>query len=180
MLQMLDFLERAGELAAAARNGPLLARCGRLAHHRRMQRARAAGRKFVRLRRFRPLLRNHSQHLRDHVTGTLDHHRIADAHAEALDLVGVVQRGVLHDDTANGDRLELGDRRERAGAADLNLDRLDDGRRLLGGKFVRDRPTRVARDEAEPLLPIQPIDLVAAPRSRGGTQASSRSSRRLA
>src|SRR5437762_6922426 len=56
---------------------------------RRMQRARAAGRKFVRLRRFRPLLRNHSQHLRDHVTGTLDHHRIADAHAEALDLVGV-------------------------------------------------------------------------------------------
>src|SRR5205814_10300909 len=46
MLQMLDFLERAGELAAAARNRSLLARRGRLAHHRALQRARAAGGKF--------------------------------------------------------------------------------------------------------------------------------------
>src|SRR5207245_5937861 len=88
MLQMLDLLERAGELADAARNGPLLARRRRLAHHRAVQGTWAAGGKFVRLRRFRPLLRNHAQHLRDDVTGTLDHHRIADAHAEALDLVG--------------------------------------------------------------------------------------------
>ena len=42
--------------------------------------------------------------------------------ADALDLVRVVQRRVLHDDAADADRLELGDRRQRAGAADLDLD----------------------------------------------------------
>ena len=56
--------------------------------------------------------------------------------------------------------LQLGDRGQRAGAADLDLDRLDDGRRALGGKLVRDRPARAARDEAEPFLQRELVDLV--------------------
>ena len=80
--------------------------------------------------------------------------------ADALDVVLVVQRGVLHDDAADADRLELGDRRQRAGAADLDLDVVEHGDGALGREFVRDRPARAARDEAEPLLPVEPVDLV--------------------
>ena len=46
-------------------------------------------------------------HLRDHVAGALDHHGVADADVVPRDLVVIVQRGVLHDDAADGDRLEL-------------------------------------------------------------------------
>src|SRR5262249_28061988 len=53
MLQMFDFLRRAGELAGAARDRPLLAGGGRVAHDRSVKRTRAAARKFVRPPRFR-------------------------------------------------------------------------------------------------------------------------------
>ena len=71
-----------------------------------------------------------------------------------------MQRRVLHHDAADRYRLELGDRRQRAGAADLNFDVAHDRGRLLGGELVRDRPARRARHEAEPLLPIEAVDLV--------------------
>ena len=99
--------------------------------------------------------------------------------SSARDLVLVVQRGVGDDDAADGHRMQLGDRRQRAGAADLDLDRFDDRRRPFGRELVRDRPARAARDEAEPLLQREVVDLVddavdvvaerrrAAPRSRG-------------
>ena len=80
--------------------------------------------------------------------------------ADALDVVLVVQRGVLHDDAADRDRLELRHRRQRAGAADLDLDVAQHGRGLLGRELVRDRPARRARHEAEPLLPVEAVDLV--------------------
>ena len=80
--------------------------------------------------------------------------------SEPRDLVLVVQRGVGDDDAADGDRMQLGDRRQRAGAADLDLDRLDARRRPLGGEFVRHRPARAARDEAEPRLQREIVDLV--------------------
>ena len=160
MLQMLDFLRRAGELAGAAGDRPLLAGRGRVAHHRGVERTRAAARKFVRLRRFRALLRHHAQHLRNDVASTLDRHRVADAHAEAFDFVRVVQRRVGHHDAADGHRLQTRNGRERAGAADVDIDRPDHGRCLLGRKLVRNRPTRIARDEPEPLLPIEAVDFV--------------------
>ena len=71
-----------------------------------------------------------------------------------------MQGRVLHHDPADGDRLELGDRRERTGTADLHLDRLDYRCRLFRRKFVRNSPARIARDEAEPLLPVEAIDFV--------------------
>ncbi len=138
----------------------LLAGRGFLANHGGFQRARAFGREFVGLGVLRPLVGDDAHHLRDHVAGALDHDCVADPDVLALDLVLIVQGDVLHDHAADADRLELADRRERAGAADLDLDVAQHGGRLLGGEFMRDRPARRARHEAEPLLPVEPVDLV--------------------
>jgi hypothetical protein len=123
------------------------------------------------LRSFGRLSRNDVDDLRDDVAGALDHDGVADPDvaalaqhfalvADALDVILVVQRDVLHDHAADADRLELADRRERAGAADLDLDVAQHGHGALGREFMRDAPARRARDEAEPLLPVDAIDLV--------------------
>ena len=86
----------------------------------------AAGRadlgKLVGLGALGPLVEHDADDLRDDVAGALHDHRVADADVLARDLVLVVQRGVGDDDAADRDRLQLGDRRQRAGAADLDLD----------------------------------------------------------
>src|SRR5712691_2355587 len=130
MLEVLDLLIRAGELSGATRDRALLAGRRGIAHDRRVQVAGTAERKPVGLGAAWPLLQSDFEHLRDHVARALDRHRIADAHIEPRDLVRVVERRVRHHYAADGDRLELGDRGERAGAADLDVDRLDDGGRL--------------------------------------------------
>ena len=78
--------------------------------------------KLVRLRALRALVEHDADDLRDDVAGALHDHGVADADVLARDLVLVVQRRVRHDDAADGHRLELGDRRQRAGAADLDVD----------------------------------------------------------
>ena len=107
-----------------------------------------------------PLLEHDAHHLRDHVAGAADDHRVADADVLARDLVLVVQRGVGHDHAADRHRLELGGRRERAGAADLDLDVEQPVVASCGRELVGDGPARRARDEAQPLLPVEPVDLV--------------------
>ena len=77
----------------------------------------------------------------------------------ALDVVLVVQGRARHHDAADGHRLELGDRRQRAGAPDLDPDRAHHGLGLLGRELVGDRPARRAADVAEPALPVEPVDL---------------------
>ena len=149
----------------------LLAGGGLLAHHVGVQRTRAFLREMEFLRILRPLVDHDVDDLRNHVAGALDDDGVADPDiaalaqllavaADALDVVLVVQRDVLHDDAADADRLELADRRERAGAADLDLDIPQHGDGALGRKFVRDRPARRARYEAEALLPVEAVDLV--------------------
>src|SRR6185437_10405040 len=168
---MLDLLERTGEFAGAAGTGALLAGGGFLAHDIGVQVARAFGGEAIGLGVLRTLVQHHVHHLRNDVAGALNDDGVADADvaalaqrfavaADALDVVLVVQRHVLHDDAADADRLELADRRERAGAADLDFNALKDRGGAFGRKFVRDRPARVAADEAEPLLPIDPVDFV--------------------
>ena len=71
-----------------------------------------------------------------------------------------MQGGVGDDDAADCHGLELRERRQRPGPADIDANRLDDRRRLLSRELVRDRPARRARDEAEPLLQREIIDLV--------------------
>src|SRR5262249_1865181 len=81
--QVLDLLERTGELAGAMGAHALLAAGDRLAHHLGLERTRARGRKLVGLRPARLVL-DHAEHLRDDIAGALDHHRVADADAEPL------------------------------------------------------------------------------------------------
>src|SRR5215211_1488392 len=144
VLKVLYFLERTRELAAATSNGAFVAGRSRVANHGGLQRAGADLREIVRLGTLGPFLRNDAEHLRDHIAGTLDHHRIAKAHIQPRDLVGIVQGGVLHHYATDRHRLELGDRRQRARAADLDLDRLDQRRGLFGRELVRDGPARRA------------------------------------
>src|SRR6201999_251013 len=66
----------------------------------------------------------------------------------------------LNDDAADADRLELADGRERADAADLDLDVAQHGHGALRAKFVRDRPAWRAGNKTEPLLPVDTVDLV--------------------
>src|SRR6202035_1170099 len=169
--QVLDLLVGTGELAGAAGARALLAGGGFLAHHVGMQRTRAFLREVIRPGVLRPLVGDHVHHLGNHVAGALDDDGIADPDvaalaqlraiaADAFNIVLIVQRDVLHDDAADADRLELADRRERAGAPDLDLDIPEHGDGALSRKLVRDRPARRARHEAEPLLPVEPVDLV--------------------
>ncbi len=87
---------------------------------------------------------DHFDNLRNDIAGALHDHRVADANVLAGDFVLVVQRGVRHDDAADGDGLEARDRRQRAGAPDLNFDAAQDRRRALGREFMR-RPPSAAR-----------------------------------
>ena len=165
MLQPLHRLRRADQRAGAAAHRLVFLAHGMTAAHR------ARLRKLVRLGALRPLVHDDADDLRDHVAGALDDDGVADAKidavanrtavvADALDVILVMQRRVRHDDAADGDRLEPRHRRQRAGAANLDIDAIEDRRRLLGREFVRNRPARAARNEAEAILPVEPVDLV--------------------
>ena len=122
MLEPLDPLRRADQAAGAAPDHILLAGDGIDLAHGVAAAGGADGGKAESFRALRPLRFNHAENLRDDVAGALDDHGVADAHVFPRDLILIVQRGVLHHDAADGHRLELGDRRQRAGAADLDLD----------------------------------------------------------
>ena len=160
MLQALHHLGAADEAAGAAAHHVLLAGARIDLAHRMAAAHRADLREYVGLRTRRPLLQHDAEHLRDDIAGALDAHGVADPHVLAGDLVLVVQRRIGDDDAADGDRLEPRHRGQRPGAADLDVDAVEDGGRLLGREFVRRRPARTARDEAEPLLQVEPVDLV--------------------
>ncbi len=157
---MAKRLIRTGELSGAVDARTFLAAGDHFADDVGVQRTRTLFGKLINLRAARAILRHHAEHLRDDVAGALYLHGIAHPHIKTRDLIGIMQRRVLHHDTADRHRLELGDRRQRAGAPDLDFDVADDGGRLLGRKLVRDRPARRARHEAEPPLPVEPVDFI--------------------
>ena len=168
---MLDLLERARKLSGAAGPRTLLAGRRLLAHDVGVQITRAFLREMVRLGIVRTLVDDYIDDLRNDVARTLNDDGIADADVaalaqllaiatDALDVVLVVQRDILHDDAANADGVELANRRKRAGAPDLDLNVLEHGNGAFGRKFMRNRPARRSGDEAKPLLPVNAIDLV--------------------
>src|SRR5262249_42649303 len=172
-LQMLDPLVRAGEFAGTAGARALFAARGLLAHDLRVQRARTLLREPIRLCIARALVDHDGAHLGDPAAGARAPPGLAKAEAappaqlfpppaDAFDVILIMQRRVLHDDAADADRLELGDGRERAGAAHLQLDVPQHGHRALGRELVRDRPAwrTLSGDQPEPLLPVDAIDLV--------------------
>src|SRR5690606_27760069 len=109
--------------------------------------------------------------LRDDVAGPLDGDRITDADVLALangqaiavpacDIILVVQRDIDHGDTADTDRIETRYRRQRASTPNLDFDVAHTRRGLLGRKFMRHGPARLACDEAPAALQIELVDLV--------------------
>ena len=177
MAEVLLALEGTGELAGAAAHDPLPAGRGFLAHDRRSSGStgqifgNANGfASFGRLARSTSSTCGMTSPARWMVTVSpiaeidglalvVEAKRRAIA-AEAADVILVVERGVLDHDAADGDRLQARDRRERAGAADLDVDRQQLGGRLLGGELVGDRPARAAGAEAEAVLQREVVDLV--------------------
>ena len=101
-----------------------------------------------------------SDDLRDHVAGLAQHDGVADQHALALHLAGVVQR--RHADRRAGDqhRLHHPERRHPAGPPDVDADVEQLGGDLLRRVLVRDRPARRPRRRAELVLhrPLVELD----------------------
>ena len=117
---------------------------------------------LVRLRTGRPSIKDNGNNLRDHVVaGALDHDGIPFPNILSRDLVLVMQSGALNDHAAHGNRSEKRDRRQRAHAADLDVDLFAvTVSRLLRRKFMGERPARRPADHAQPLLQGQIVDLV--------------------
>ncbi len=98
------------------------------------------------------LLLVHADDGGDDLAGLLDDDEVTHPDVLALDLLEVVQRGVAHGAAAEEDRLQPRDGRERAGAADLDVDGEQPGLRLLGLVFVGDGPARGLARGAEVAL----------------------------
>src|SRR6267142_2108298 len=94
----------------------------------------------------------------NHVAATLDLYPVADPHAEALDLVHVVQRGAGNSCAADRNRLEPCNRRQFASAAYLGNDVFDLGDSAAGRVLVGDSPTRSFARKAQFLLKCRAID----------------------
>ncbi len=158
--QVPDLLEGAGELARAAARHRHRPAGGGLLHHRRLQRADADAGEFIGRAAVRAIGVDGPEDLRDHIAGPLQGHGVADADVLALDLVGVVQGGVADHHAADRHRMQPRDRGQGARTAHLDVDGLQGGGGLLGGELVGDGPAGRAGDEAETLLPVQPVDLI--------------------
>jgi hypothetical protein len=100
MLQPLHRLRRANECADAAPHNFTFF------PHRVTAADRTGVRKRIRLRMFRALIEEHADDLRDHVARALDHDGVAFTDILARNFVLVVQRGVLHNDSADRHRRE--------------------------------------------------------------------------
>src|SRR5690606_34857575 len=119
----------------------------------------------------RTLFQDHVDDLRNDIARPLHNDSVADADvasfadrlpalAKPLDVILIVERRIGHHHAAHGDRLQPRNGRQRTGAAHLDIDAAQDRDGLLGGKLVRDGPARAARAETQPVLKVEPIDLV--------------------
>src|SRR6185295_9494335 len=128
-------------------------------HDRRA--AHRALRRHHRVARIRRALLEYRTHdFGYHVTGAAHDDGVVDLQVLARDLVHVVQRGVAHGHAADEHRLELGRRRQRAGAPHVEHHVFHDGHFFLGRELVRQRPARRTRHEAELFLVRAAIYLV--------------------
>ncbi len=98
-------------------------------------------------------------HLGDHVAASLHHYPVADLHAQALDLVHVVQRSPAHGGAANRDRLEHGHWCEFACPPHVHKNVFYPSRAAAGRVFVGDGPARRFASKAQPLLKAHGVHL---------------------
>ena len=118
----------------------------------------------------RPLLQHHGDHLRDHVAGALDRSRCRRRACRcrrgslAVLAMPLISSSLCSEafctttpPTVTGSSLATG---VSAPVRPTWISMRADGGRPLGREFVRNRPARAARHEAEPLLPVEPVHLV--------------------
>ena len=160
--QRLFALCRADQAAAAARNRLVFP-----ADHGRPAFGAEIGQGERRVQGFaaeqiagRSPFHDHRHHFRDDIASAADDDGIADADVLAPRLIGVVQRCVGHRHPAHEHRLQSRYRRDRAGSADLYVDGLDSGQRLLRRIFVGDRPAWLSADKTELRLLGNGINLI--------------------
>lgn len=154
MLQPFDQLGLADQAAGAAASDIVALAHGLGAADRAM------GREDVGDGVRRAPLQHDRDDLGDDIAGALQHDGVAYADVLAGDLVLVVEGGIADHHAADGHGREAGHGRQGAGAADLDVDALQHGGRLLRGELVGDGPAGATGDESEALLPVQPVDLV--------------------
>ena len=152
MAELLADAGGASEVRAVVAHGTLVAHDRRRAH-------RTDGRHLVFALVARALAREGANDLRDDVAGLLEHDVVPDPDVLPSDLVEVVERRPRDRRAGDLGRLQVGDRRQRSGPADVRDDVLDDGLDLLGRELEGDRPARGTAHHAEPLLLIESIDL---------------------
>ncbi|OQA27809.1 MAG: hypothetical protein BWY59_00991 [Verrucomicrobia bacterium ADurb.Bin345] len=120
----------------------------------------ADGREQIELRRARrALLRKRFQHRGNHLARALDLHEIAHTDILAADFLLVVERRAGDRRARKRHGFQLGDRREGAGAADLDRDCGQPRLRLLVRVLERDREARRLGGCAEPLPLIEVVHL---------------------
>ena len=100
-----------------------------------------------------------AEDLRDDVAGLAQHHRVADQHALARHLAGVVQGGHLDDGAGHGHRLHPPERGHPTGAPDVDQDVEQLGVHLFGRVLEGDRPSRRPAGRAQLALHRQRVDL---------------------
>ena len=117
---------------------------------------RAAFRAFYGHFKFRFLagsfFRNNFDHLGDNISGTLNYHRVADTYVFFDDFILVVQCGAADHHAAHIYRFHYRHRCQCAHAPNLYNNVFDYCCFLLCGEFAGQRPARIARYIAEPIL----------------------------
>ena len=119
----------------------------------------------------RPLAQVYIGHFWDHISRAVNLHPVAHANILAAandlalavtpgDVILIMQRGIADHHAAHRDRRQPCDGAQRAGAPNLNVDRLQPCPGQFGGKLMRNRPTRRGRAKAKTRLQAQIIDLV--------------------
>ncbi len=106
-----------------------------------------------------PQVHDRADDLRDHVPGLAQDDGVADQHALAFDLVGVVQGGQGDGGAGDPDRLQAAERGDPPRAAHVDLDAQQPGGDLLGRVLVGHRPARGLRRGAEAALQAEGVDL---------------------
>ena len=101
---------------------------------------------------YRPLVKHHAHHFRNHIPRTAHHHGIAHSHVFALHFAFVVQSSIGHGHTAHAHRQQARHRRYRTRAADLHIDGFHQSRCFFSREFVRNCKTRRTRHKAQDLL----------------------------
>ncbi len=106
-----------------------------------------------------PVVDHRADHLGDHVAGPTHHHHVAGPHVLDRHLVLVVQGGLRDGDAADEHRVEHGEGRGPARAADGDHDVAQPRGALLGRELVGDGPARRPAGGSQLLAPRQVVDL---------------------